>query len=103
MAEGAPLLREYSSKGNRGFESHRLRQKAKARLGLSCFLHGFGSEPPAWLALRFEAASLRASRRENPADSAVFYAAENIVEIRLWRDPPPAGSHREYSIRHAGS
>ena len=30
-------------------------------------------------------------------------AAENIVEIRLWRDPPPAGSHMEYSIRHAGS
>jgi hypothetical protein len=39
-------------------------------VGLSCFLYGFGSEPPAWLAWGFEAASLRASRRENPTDSA---------------------------------
>ena len=76
MAEGAPLLREYSSKGNRGFESHRLRQKAKARMGLSCFLSGFGSEPPAWLAEGFEAASLRASRREIPTGSANIKTSE---------------------------
>ena len=46
------------------------RQKAKARMGLASFLNGFGSEPPAWLAAGFEAASLQASRRERRTDSA---------------------------------
>jgi len=45
-------------------------------MGLSCFLSGFGSEPPAWLAEGFEAVSLRASRREIPTGSANIKTSE---------------------------
>ena len=54
MAEGAPLLREYTSKGYRGFESLRLRQtfsQVTAQLSDNMKTEGHASRE-AWYRLR---------------------------------------------------
>jgi hypothetical protein len=56
-------------------------------MGLASFLNGFGSEPPAWLAAGFEAASLQASRRERPTDSARTPFQGVFFRLIFRRDP----------------